>query len=212
MAESVTPRRIAGILLEIGAIRIQLDSPIRFASGILSPIYCDNRLLMGRPDHRVHVIDGLTEAVRTSAASAECVAGTATAGIPHAAWVADRLALPMVYVRAEAKAHGKSKQIEGGDVRDRNVVVVEDLVTTGGSSLRTLTALRDAGARVDHCVAIFSYGFREADEAFQSAKCSLTCLTGFDALLEAHTQLDEASRAELQRWHADPHAWDGRAT
>jgi orotate phosphoribosyltransferase len=135
------------------------------------------------------------------------VAGTATAGIPHAAWVADRLSLPMVYVRAQAKAHGKSKQIEGGEVQERSVVVVEDLVTTGGSSLQTVNALRDAGGRVERCVSIFSYGFREADEAFTAAACTSTSLCDFEALLAASDTLDDAARAELLRWHADPHAW-----
>ena len=204
-----TDRRlqIAKTLLEIGAIRVNLAEPIKFVSGILSPIYCDNRLLLGHPDQRQLVIDEMTDAVRAGPGPVDCVAGTATAGIPHAAWVADRLRLPMVYVRAQAKAHGKGKQIEGGSVSGLRVVVVEDLVTTGGSSLQTVSVLREAGAQVDRCVAIFSYDFREADEAFKAAACRSTALCGFDALLEACDTLDDAARTELQRWHADPHAW-----
>ena len=154
MPQSDSRMRIAEILLEIGAIRVTLAEPIKFVSGILSPIYCDNRLLLGHPEPRRHVIDGLTDAVRSGPGSVDCVAGTATAGIPHAAWVADRLALPMVYVRAEAKAHGKSKQIEGGEVRDRRVVVVEDLVTTGGSSLAAIERCEEFGLKVRGVLAI----------------------------------------------------------
>ncbi len=200
---------IAKALLDIGAVRVRLDDPVRFASGILSPIYCDNRLLLGQLEQRTLVAESLAAAVRAADPGTECVAGTATAGIPHAAWVADRLGLPMVYVRPQAKAHGAGQQIEGGSVNGKRVVVVEDLVTTGGSSIRTVAALRDAGARVDHCVAIFSYGFREADEAFTTACCKLTHLTGFDALLDAHDALDDQARAALRRWHDDPHAWTG---
>ena len=202
------PNKIAQDLLEIGAVRVNLSNPIRLRSGILSPIYCDNRLLLGHPVHRRRVAMAMADAIRGLGDGVDGIAGTATAGIPHAAWVADQLGLPMVYVRAEVKEHGSGRQIEGGSVAGRRFVVVEDLITTGGSSLRTISALREAGGEVSHCAAIFSYGFREADEAFRSAGCTFSALTGFDALLRTHHDLTDAQRAELRRWHANPHAWN----
>ncbi len=207
MPDTTLQDEITEALLEIGAVRVDLSNPIRFRSGILSPIYCDNRLLLGHPVHRRRVAAAMADVIRGLGDGVEGIVGTATAGIPHAAWVADRLELPMVYVRAEAKEHGAGRQIEGGSVEGRRFVVVEDLITTGGSSLRTISAMREAGGEVSHCAAIFSYGFREADEAFRSAGCTFSSLTGFDALLRIHHDLTDAQRAELRRWHADPHAW-----
>ena len=207
MTDTTLQDEITEALLEIGAVRVDLDSPIRFRSGILSPIYCDNRLLLGHPVHRRRVAAAMAEAIRGLGDGVEGVAGTATAGIPHAAWVADRLELPMVYVRAEAKEHGAGRKIEGGSVEGRRFVVVEDLITTGGSSLRTISALREAGGEVSHCAAIFSYGFQEADRVFKEESCRLAYVVGFDALIAAARDLTDADRSELTRWHSDPRAW-----
>lgn len=179
-------KETARILLTTGAVSISLDKPFRYASGILSPIYCDNRLVISFPEERRRVVDHLVERIRTEsgAAAAEVVAGTATGGIPWAAWVADRLELPMVYVRAAAKEHGRGNRVEGKLTAGQRVVVVEDLVTTGGSSLSTVDALTEAGAMVASCVVIFSYDLPAASAAFAARGVPLFALTGLPALLE----------------------------
>jgi orotate phosphoribosyltransferase len=178
-------RATAALLLDARAVMLNLESPFRYASGILSPIYCDNRILISDPDRRSLIVDGLTTLVSDLAPTANLVAGTATAGIPWAAWIADRRRLPMVYVRAAAKEHGRGQRIEGRLPDPAVAVVVEDLVTSGGSSLSTVEALREAGAEVVGIVAIFSYGLRKADDALAAAGVPLRTLTGLRDLLRA---------------------------
>ncbi len=213
---------IAGTLLSIGAVSIRVNPPFRFRSGMLSPIYTDNRLLCSYPHERSLVCEHFAAVVREQQLLPAIIAGVATAGIPHAAWLADALHLPMVYVRGEAKDHGKGNRVEGTLFPSRhghgeyahhaspNVLVVEDLVTTGGGALDTVEALRAAGATVTDCLAICTYGFARASAAFADAGVRLHVLTGFDDLVQAAQRLGHLSdtqRAVALDWQHDPDGW-----
>lgn len=202
--------RTARLLLRSGVVLLRPAAPFRFASGLLSPIYCDNRLLISFPRQRRQVTCWFARLIREEGIPAEVIAGTATAGIPHAAWLADELRLPMVYVRSQPKGHGKEQLVEGGTPAGRRVVVVEDLITTGGSSLNTVGALRQAGATVEHVLAIFSYAFPKAAEAFLQAQVHLHALTTLPVLLDVAVAEGTISRAErdaVADWAADPEGW-----
>ena len=182
--------RAAQLLLEAHAVMLNLETPFRYASGILSPIYCDNRVLISDPGRRAELVTGLVELARAHAPDADVISGTATAGIPWAAWVADRLDKPMVYVRAAAKEHGRGQRIEGRLASPARVLVVEDLVSTGGSSLSTVEALREAGSDVLGVIAIFSYGLRRATAGFAAAGVPVYSLTGLRTLLDVAAATD----------------------
>ena len=203
-------RRLAEELLGIGAVVLAPDEPFRWASGLHAPIYCDNRLTLGYPRLRRALTDGFAALLRRHALAPDVVVGTATAGIPHAAWLADRLDLPMAYVRSKAKAHGRQNQIEGRLAEGQRVVVVEDLVSTGGSSLAAVEAVRAEGVEVQAVVAIFTYGLPGTAEQFAEAGVPLFTLTNFDALLEAaaaHDELSAEALASLRAWQRAPDAW-----
>lgn len=204
---------LAAMLLDLGAVSVRLDPPYRWASGLLAPIYCDNRLLIGHPAERRRVQEGLHRLLRDNKWQPGVVAGTATAGIPHAAWLSWVMDLPMVYVRASEKAHGQGKKIEGVLPERSRVVVVEDLISTGGSALKSAAALREAGAEVLGVAAIFSYGLAQAEKAFREQGVSYDALTGLPALREVLlTQglLDEAQARELENWSKNPEAWSAQ--
>lgn len=196
-------RAIAAELLRIGAVLIRPDEPFTWASGIESPVYTDNRLTLGYPELRRSLSHAFADLLRAHAIWPDVIAGTATAGIPHAAWLADRLDLPMVYVRSKPKAHGRGNQIEGPLAEGQQVVLVEDLVSTGGSSLEAVEALRAAGASVAAVVAVFSYNLARARQAFADADVRLLTVTDFDALVaEARTRgtIGETQAADVLRW------------
>ncbi len=198
-----TCRAVAADLLRIGAVLIQPDDPFTWASGIQSPIYTDNRLALGHPDVRRRLRDAFAATLRQHEIAPDVIAGTATAGIPHAAWLADHLDLPMVYVRSKPKGHGRGNQIEGPLHTGQSVVVVEDLVSTGGSSLDAVAALREAGAEVRAVLAIFSYGLERAHRAFADAEVPLHVLTDLDALLGVAVEegrLDPSQREAVGAW------------
>lgn len=176
----------AAILLRVGAVNINAEEWFTYTSGIKSPIYTDNRLLISFPEERQRIVTLLAAAADEAVGldNVDVVAGTATAGIPFAAWLADRLQRPMVYVRGSAKAHGLARQIEGRTAPGERVVVVEDLVTTGGSSLATVDALAAGELTVLCCLAIFSYGFEAARQAYASRGVTLVSLTTLDVLLD----------------------------
>ena len=202
---------LAGALLEAGAVRLSPKAPFTWASGLKSPIYCDNRQLLGFPALRSGIAAALT--ARARELQPTLIAGTATAGIPWAAFVAAELDLPMAYVRAEAKKHGMGRQVEGPNVKGQRVLLLEDLISTGGSSLRCADALRAEGAELLETLALFSYGLPQAETAFQDASVSLTVLATFGNLLaSAKTQgiLDGADLAALEDWRLDTVAWSGR--
>ena len=209
-ASGLRERRIAGALLSIGAVALSPEAPFTWASGLKSPIYCDNRLTMAYPEVRRQITRGFAELIVEHGLRPDVLAGTATAGIPHAAWLAEALDLPMVYVRSKPKEHGRQNQIEGKLDPGQRVVVVEDLISTGGSSLSVVRALQEAGAVVEAVLAIFSYGFPEARRLFEVAGVPAHTLTTFAALMDvaaAERRIPEAARASLVSWSNDPNAW-----
>lgn len=178
-------KEIAKKLAEIRAVKLTTpDHLFTWVSGIKSPIYCDNRLIISYPDIRDMVARSFAEKIRENYPDVEIVAGTATAGIPHAAWVAQILGLPMVYVRSSSKDHGTQKLVEGWMPQGSKVVLIEDLLSTGKSSVAAVKALKAEGANVLGCLAIFSYGFPEVDEVFSEIAVPVSSLTNYGEMLE----------------------------
>jgi orotate phosphoribosyltransferase len=201
------PASIAGNLLEIGAVNLRPNEPFTWTSGIISPIYCDNRLTMSFPAIRDQIAEGFATLIRAHYPDTEVIAGTATAGIPHAAWVAHKLNLPMAYIRDKAKGHGKQNQIEGLIKEGQKVVVIEDLISTGGSSLKAALAVIEAGGDVQSVLAIFTYQFALAEEAFREEGIELQTLSNYTALVEEARRLGKISEADvalLQSWRDNP--------
>ena len=199
---------LASALLEAGAVRLSPRSPFTWASGLKSPIYCDNRQLLGFPELRAAIADEL--AARAAESAPTLIAGTSTAGIPWAALVAERLRLPMAYVRPEPKKHGMGRQVEGRHADGHRVVLLEDLISTGGSSLRCVEALRHEDAEVIEVLALFSYGLPRAEEAFRADRAGLRVLATFPQLLETARErklLDRSDLASLEAWRSDTEAW-----
>lgn len=197
------------------AVRLRPDSPFTWSSGWKAPIYCDNRVTLAYPEVRTFIKNALADAIRQHFPTADVIAGVATAGIPQGALVADVLNLPYCYVRPEPKAHGMGKQIEGrletaDSALPQRVVVIEDLISTGGSSLRVVDALRVAGAEVLGMAAIFTYGFPLATQNFADKNVTLVCLSDYDALLIEAQALDYISAdamTSLSAWRKNPAEW-----
>ncbi len=203
-----TERDVARALLDIGGVGFSVQEPVTFKSGVLSPVYCDNRKFPFHPSSWKAVLDGFADVVEKL--NIEVVAGVEAAGIPHSAALGFHTGTPSVFVRKQAKDHGTKKLIEGGDVTGKKVLLVEDLISTGGSSLNAVQALRDAGAIVDHVAVIVNYGFAESAVAFGEAKVTLHTLTSFPVILEealVQKKISEADAEEVTKWLADPHAW-----
>ncbi|CAM2066301.1 Orotate phosphoribosyltransferase [Sulfidibacter corallicola] len=204
---------IATLLLELGAVSVSPNEPFTWTSGLKSPIYCDNRLIISTVDQRRRVARGFVDLMKQNDWQPDLVAGTATAGIPHGAWVADRLDLPMVYVRSAEKKHGKKNLIEGRVPDGASVVVVEDLISTGGSCIKAAQALEEQGAKVLGVVAIFQYGLPKAAAGFAEANLNYSTLTNMSALLDVAIEsgrLSAGDRASLVAWQEDPAAWSVR--
>jgi len=205
--------KLARIALDIGAIRLSPEAPFTWASGYRMPVYNDNRLLLGNHEHRLLVARGFEAALAENQIETDVVAGTATAGIAPATTLADRLRKPLIYVRPQAKKHGMNNRIEGILQPGQRVVMIEDLISTGGSALAAVAAVREAGGEVAHCLSIFKYGFREAEEAFTARACRLRSLLTFDELLdEAETtgRINAEQAALLLPWREDPFGWGER--
>lgn len=203
--------KLAEYLLQIKAIHLNLQNPYTWASGWKAPIYCDNRIILSYPDVREFVRDGLVMLINEYFNHADCIAGVATAGIAHAAIVANDLHLPMVYVRAKAKEHGKENLIEGELRHGTRVVVIEDTISTGGSSLKAIEDLRAAGAEVIGTCAIFKYGFSSTIEKFKDAGVPLKTLTNYDYVISIAKELKHINEQEilaLQNWVQNPSAWN----
>lgn len=183
-------KKIASCLLEIKAVFLRPQEPFTWASGIKSPIYCDNRLTLSYPHIRNQVEQGLAENIRKHYPDCEVVAGTSTAGIAHAALVADILGLPMCYVRSSAKDHGRNNQIEGKVEKGQKVVVVEDLISTGGSVIEVVNVLREVGAEVLGIASIFTYGLQKGIDRMQEAQVKNVSLSNYDALVEVAVEQD----------------------
>jgi len=203
-------RKIARILLDLKAVSLCIDPPFTWTSGRLAPIYCDNRLIMSDPAGRKLVASGFKAVIEEKGFKPEVIAGTATAGIPHAAWLAELMNLPMVYVRGSAKGHGKQNRIEGRLEDGNQVVLIEDLISTGGSSVSAAESLKEAGADVLGVIAIFTYGLDVAQKAFSDADIPLFTLTRFDVLAREAAQsgrLSESDLETLSEWQRDPGLW-----
>ncbi|WP_138859641.1 orotate phosphoribosyltransferase [Exiguobacterium mexicanum] len=206
-------RQIAEALLQIEAVTLSPENPYIWSSGMKSPIYCDNRLTLSYPDVRNLIIDALVEAIRPL--NADVIAGTATAGIPHATLVADRLGLPLVYVRSSAKGHGKGNQIEGRFEPGARVVVIEDLLSTGSSSIEAAKAIQKAGGEVIKIQAIFSYSLSRLhinllDSGF-TAHALITLLDVLDVAVKKRI-ISKEEAATLRDWRNDPTGWSARVT
>ncbi|MDO6437561.1 orotate phosphoribosyltransferase [Cyclobacterium sp. 1_MG-2023] len=205
-----TASQIAKKLLEIKAIKLSPKDPFTWASGWKSPIYCDNRLSLSFPEVRKYIQEKLTSVVRTHFLNIEAIAGVATAGIPQGVLIADKLDVPFIYVRSKAKGHGMENMIEGKITPGQKVVVVEDLVSTGGSSLKAVNDLRAAGFEVLGMVAIFTYGFEISDQNFEKEGVKLYCLSDYSSLLPQALEqgyVSEADMNTLADWRKGPDTW-----
>jgi orotate phosphoribosyltransferase len=201
---------IAKALLSINAVGFSLDSPVTFKSGIVSPVYVDNRQLMYHPSAWHTVIEGFKEIIHQQSLEFDVIAGVAVGGVPHSSALAYIMQKPCVFIRKEAKGHGKGKRIEGGDVTNKRVLLIEDLVTTGGSSLSGVEALRESDATLTDVMAIVSYGFTEAKDAFKEANLKLHTLTNFDTILDialAENRFSQNEANTIRKWFDDPHGW-----
>ncbi len=202
--------KVASYLLKINAVKLNAAEPFTWASGLKSPIYCDNRRILSFPEVRNFIKSALSDLVRTLYPEAEVVAGVATGAIAHGVLVAQELDLPFVYVRSSGKQHGLGNQIEGVLPQGKKVVVIEDLVSTGKSSLSAVDALVDAGADVLGMIAIFSYGLDQAQRNMELAKCKLDTLTNYNILLKQAINeglLHHSNKATLERWRENPQEW-----
>src|SRR5690625_3001445 len=196
-------KEIARHLLAIKAVQIRPDDYFTWTSGIKSPIYCDNRLTMSYPEVRKAIVKGFMKKIEQFEKKPDVIAGCATAGIPHAAWLAEALDLPMVYVRSSPKGHGKENQIEGHINREDRVIVIEDLISTGGSSLEAVRVLKEVGAEVLGVLAIFTYGLEKAKNNFSEENVAVSTITSYDFLLEMlmnEEKITEAEKNELIAW------------
>lgn len=206
-------KQIAEALLQIEAVTLSPTEPYTWSSGLKSPIYCDNRLTLSFPNVRQVIVDGLVKSVNPT--EVDVIAGTATAGIPHGALLADRLGLPFIYVRSSAKGHGKGNQIEGKLEAGARVLVIEDLLSTGMSSIDAAQAIREAGGEVTGIQAIFSYGLPVLQKNLSDADLTATSLTTFSELIEVAESTGVLNRSELDSlrdWQEDPRAWSDLVT
>ena len=205
-------QEVAEKLLQINAVKLSPQNPFTWASGIKSPIYCDNRITLYYPSVRDKIIDAFV-AKSTQFGEFDMIAGVATAGIPHGALIADRLKKPFIYVREKAKSHGRQNQIEGmphGDTQGLRVLVIEDLISTGGSSLKAVEAVREVGMEVVGVLAIFTYGFEKADTLFNEANCSFDTLSNYDILIAQAIENQYIKPEEmetLKAWRLSPETW-----
>ncbi|MBI2575411.1 orotate phosphoribosyltransferase [Candidatus Woesearchaeota archaeon] len=205
--------KVAELLLKSGAIMLRPQQPYRFVSGLLSPIYCDNRLLLSKPAERKLLTNYYVRKIRKEKIEMDVIAGIATASIPWAALVAEKLKKPMIYIRKQAKDHGRENLIEGGLEPGQKVLVIEDLVSTGGTSLASVAAARSEGAVVEKCLAIFTYELEAAKKGFEEAKCELLALSSLSALARVAVKKGYIKKEELQivlDWSRSPGDWGKR--
>ncbi len=205
-------KQTAKLLLQINAIKLQPNEPFTWASGWKSPIYCDNRIILSFPPIRNYIRETMAKQIENEFGKPDVIAGVATGAIGIGILVAEYLGLPFIYVRPEAKGHGRQNQIEGFVQRGQNVVVVEDLISTGNSSLNAVKALKEAGVNVKGMVAIFSYGFEIANSNFKNQKVTLKTLSNYESLLEEALDTKYITSKELDilaSWNANPSEWNG---
>lgn len=202
--------KVAESLLQIKAIKLNNAEPFTWASGLKSPIYCDNRISLSYPKIRTYIRQQIVEVIEEKIGKVDVIAGVATAGIPQAALVAAAMGLPLVYVRSSEKKHGMENKIEGVISEGQSVVVIEDLVSTGMSSLRAVDALRSVGANVKGMVAIFTYGLKKATDNFTESNCQLYTLSDYETLVKIATENEYINNDDLMSlmdWRKDPQAW-----
>jgi len=202
--------KIAKISLQTGAIRLDPETPFLWASGYRMPIYNDNRLLLGDSKHRQLISEGFKDIIKSKKIEVDVIAGTATAGIPHATSLANILETPLIYVRPNQKEHGMKNAIEGILLKNQKVLVIEDLISTGGSALKAINAIRKAGGIVDHCLSIFSYDFSKALGDFKNANCQLNTLLTFTELIllaKYDKSVNVKQLSLLKSWAVDPFNW-----
>ena len=203
--------KVAEFLLQIKAVKLNPQLPFTWASGLKSPIYCDNRVTLSYPNIRTFIRQTFAEAILEQYGKPDVIAGVATGGIAQGALVAQELGVPFIYVRSSAKEHGMGNQVEGYFERGQRVVVIEDLISTGGSSLKAVEALRDAELDVKGLLAIFTYGFHLATENFNNAKCPFLTLSNYDILLKKALDSNTISESDLntlEQWRKDPNNWN----
>lgn len=205
-----TSHKIASYLLSTKAVKLSPEQPFKWSSGWNSPIYCDNRVTLSYPEARTFIKKSLAKAIKKHFPDAELIAGVATAGIPQGALVAEALGLPFAYVRPKPKEHGMGNQIEGRIEKGQKVVVIEDLISTGGSSLKAVDALREAGIEVVGMVSIFTYGFKVADTNFADKNVPLVTLSNYNALIDEaikQNYISAESLESLKKWRRKPEKW-----
>ena len=203
-------KQVAKSLLQINAIILQPNNPFKWAAGWNSPIYCDNRKTLSYPEIRTNIKQGLSAIIKKHYKGANLIAGVATAGIPHGALVAEELGLPFIYVRAKAKEHGKQNQIEGCFEEGQSVVLVEDLISSGKSSLEAAVILRESGMNIKGIVSIFTYGFDEATKNFKANDCEYVSLCDYNTLLPQAIEsqyIEESDLSILREWKENPSIW-----
>ena len=202
--------KVAEFLLQIKAVKLNLDEPFTWASGIKSPIYCDNRITLSYPQIRTFIRQAYAETIVEHFGKPDVIAGVATGGIPQGALVAQELGVPFIYIRSSAKEHGMGNQIEGYYEKGQKVVVIEDLISTGGSSLKAVEALRAAKLDVKGLIATFTYGFDIADKNFKKAECDYCTLSNYDFLIQealSSNLISEEDLESLKAWRSDPKKW-----
>lgn len=202
--------KVAEFLLQIKAVKFQPNNPFVWASGWNSPIYCDNRITLSFPNIRTFIRQAYSEAVLDYFGKPDVIAGVATGGIAQGALVAQELGLPFIYIRSTAKEHGMGNQIEGHFEKGQKVVVIEDLISTGGSSIKAIAALKEAGMEVKGLIAIFTYGFKVAEENFKNANCPYVTLTNYDFMIEEALKKDYITKKDigsLRSWKDQPEIW-----
>lgn len=207
------PEIVAKILLELNAISLNPKKPFKYASGILSPVYTDCRVLMAYPDKRREIRDLYIEAIEKSRVQFDVVAGTATAGIPHAAWIADKLNLPMVYIRGKAKDHGKENLMEGIIKKGQTAIVIEDLISTGESAINSVKAVRATGGEVSHVFSIITYEMDKAEENFKKNNLELISLTTFSEVVSVAENLGYINKEDITiilDWIKNPSTWGSK--
>ena len=203
-------QRVAKALLDIHAVTLNPDQPFTWASGLKSPIYTDNRLTISYPEVRQAIFNGMVEQIKLHFSEADVIAGTATAGIPHAAWVAQNMELPMIYVRTKPKDHGQGKQIEGVLKEGQKVVVIDDLISTGGSVLNAVRAVNNAGGKVIGVVSVFTYDLPAAEQNFMANGLKYYSVTDYMTLIKVakeNNQISVDHLKSLQEWRKDPLSW-----
>lgn len=202
--------KIAELLMGLKCVQISMKSPFNYASGLKGPIYCDNRKIISHVDARRHIIDAFVDKIKKSGIKFDLVAGLATAGIPHAAWIAEKMDLPMIYVRGKAKEHGKKNQIEGDYSPGSKVILIEDLVNQGSSLESAVLGLKEAGLETAACFCIVSYQMKSMEKLLQKLGVSLFSLTDFSSILDVSKEFLKLSKediSDLLEWQKGPESW-----